>query len=297
MWGGVSCSNVELLDFVINKLVVNKNDTYEFYKKTRIEPQLFSGIDFKLTKGKINGVKYYNLKEVKYKNTKFKNVILYVHGGAFERLYPIQKEVEFIKKVYKGLDDKKDIYFINYKGVKYPEQNNELEKMLDFLHKNYEKVILIGDSSGANLITSSQLYRIDNNKKLAYKLILLSPFLDLSNRVKSRIINFEKDIYLAKTRYMDSMIDNKYSTDIFNPYVSPVYADFNDFPNTLIQVGDIELLLDDSLIVCKKINKSGGKCKVGVYKGMIHNFQLGKYKYTEKAIKKIIYFINKRIPN
>ena len=58
------------------------------------------------------------------------------------------------------------------------------------------------------------------------------------------------------------------------PLASPLYADLRGLPPLLMQVGDAEVLLDDTLRVAEKAQAAGVDVTVDVYPEMIHIFQL-----------------------
>jgi acetyl esterase/lipase len=58
------------------------------------------------------------------------------------------------------------------------------------------------------------------------------------------------------------------------PLASPLYADLRGLPPLLMQVGDAEVLLDDTLRVAEKAQAAGIDVTVDVYPEMIHIFQL-----------------------
>ena len=60
--------------------------------------------------------------------------------------------------------------------------------------------------------------------------------------------------------------------DLRDPLVSPLYADFAGLPPMLIQVGDAEILLDDSTRVYERAEKAGVDVTLEVNDEMIHVF-------------------------
>jgi hypothetical protein len=62
-------------------------------------------------------------------------------------------------------------------------------------------------------------------------------------------------------------------TDPSNPLASPVFGDYRGIPPLLIQVGEHEMLLDDSIRVAKKAQADGISAKLEVWPGMFHVFQ------------------------
>ena len=138
-----------------------------------------------------------------------------------------------------------------------------------------EQIILAGDSAGGGLAFALTMYLRDNNKPLPCGIIAMSPWTDLSASGESYDSNFEKDAMFGKTR--ESIIYvNGYpgEEDKTNPYISPMFGEFHDFPPVLIQVGSTEMLLSDALITAEKLQKAGCKVRLSVYEDMFHVFQM-----------------------
>ena len=55
-----------------------------------------------------------------------------------------------------------------------------------------------------------------------------------------------------------------------NPLISPVFADLYDLPPMLIQVGDQEMLLDDSITFAEKAKAAGVDVTLDVWEDMFH---------------------------
>ena len=229
-----------------------------------------------------------------YKKKDSKNVLVYVHGGAFYIRTVNSFYYTMNEKILENCPKDYEIILLDYKGLKYPEQNKELENVLDYVQKRYDRIVLMGDSSGGNLILSQILKRRDEHKKLPDGLVLLSPWTDLTNTVKSRKDNFTKDVLFGKT-YPKLLLNNPYIEDVkdkTNPYISPVYGDYHNFPKTLIQCGSTELLLDDSRIVYENMKENKVDAKLEIYDNMVHVFQLfGIFDRTDEALKNVSKFL------
>ncbi|WP_068268983.1 alpha/beta hydrolase fold domain-containing protein [Caviibacter abscessus] len=239
---------------------------------SKIQKKRSTNKDLTLTEKEYKGSKYYE-----YKKENSDNVVILVHGGAF-KLPLHQLYVKVMESVYNNSNKKYEMLLLDYKTeVKYPSQSLELEKILEYAYSKYKKVILMGDSSGGNVILSAIQKQRDENKKLPDGLILLSPWADPSNRVESRVTNFFKDVLFGNEDYPKELLRNKYLSEVKNldnPYVSPVFGVYNNFPKTLIQVGENEVLFDDSKIIYEKMKKVNVDVKFTVYKKMFHVFQL-----------------------
>ena len=58
-----------------------------------------------------------------------------------------------------------------------------------------------------------------------------------------------------------------------NPLISPLFADLSGLPPTLIQVGNDEILLDDSTRLAAKLTAAGVEARLEVWDEMWHVFQ------------------------
>lgn len=83
----------------------------------------------------------------------------------------------------------------------------------------------------------------------------------------------------------------KYSVDLKDPMISPIYGSFADFPPTYIQVGENEILLSDSTMLHRKMIKENVSVKIDVFKGMWHVFQMSPLKTAYDAMEKNAEFI------
>jgi acetyl esterase/lipase len=59
-----------------------------------------------------------------------------------------------------------------------------------------------------------------------------------------------------------------------NPCASPLYGRFDDLPPLLIQAGETEVLLDDSVRVAEKARAAGVIVDLEVWRNVPHCFQL-----------------------
>ena len=181
-----------------------------------------------------------------------------------------------------------------------------------------EGVYIIKIENPSNIEYNS-LYKLENNSEKD-----LEESLENQNTIKNTILNFGKNMEyptvigkksddepVSLSRYIgiddikDSIITNnkgdvvfmyskfllggkKNEKDITKPYISPVYGVYNDFPRTLIQVGDHEVLLDDSKIIYEKMKKAGVDVRIDVYDRMFHVFQILPFLEESKQSYKII---------
>lgn len=154
-----------------------------------------------------------------------------------------------------------------------------------------ENIILAGDSAGGNLCLVLSLLIKQHHMSLPRGIILFSPWTDMTASGKS---------YHAK-ELLDPVLNNAYiqkakecylqAAPITSPLVSPVFGDFSDFPPTYIQVGENEILLDDSKMLYRQLLKYNVYAKLDVFPGLWHVFQMSPIKASKVAMDKVYHFI------
>jgi acetyl esterase/lipase len=104
--------------------------------------------------------------------------------------------------------------------------------------------------------------------------VLLSPWTDLAVTGKSIVTNDAADP-LFFGRWV-APIARHYlgDTPATDPLVSPVYADLTGLPPLLIQVGDTEVLLDDSRRVAENATRAGVTAMLRIWPGVPHGWQI-----------------------
>jgi monoterpene epsilon-lactone hydrolase len=207
--------------------------------------------------------------------------ILYIHGGAF----CMSKTGTYRGLLYRLAKKTNSVIFaVDYKRspeYKYPIPLEDclisymylLEKL-----KDPSKIIIAGDSAGGNLVINLVARLITNDFVIPSKIILLSPWVDLTDYgrntswKKNHIYDFiRKD--LAKhfsIEYIDPSINTLRD-------VSPIFIQdeiLKKFPPTLIEFGECEVLHDQILEFCEKLEKLNVDIKYNCHIDMIHVFPL-----------------------
>lgn len=207
-----------------------------------------------------------------------KKIILQLHGGGYEISLPYNN-LYFAKK-YASLLKDREVLTINYRVApedKFPAALEDAVKAYKYLLENeYEpnNIIIAGDSAGGGLAIATVMYLRDNNIKLPKAVITMSAWTDLTCSLNSFKNNYKKDpVFGNSTQSIIHTSTYAEGMDKKNPYISPLFGSFKDFPNMLMQVGTHEMLLDDTIEVAKKAKKAGVNVKISVYKGMFHIFQ------------------------
>ena len=207
------------------------------------------------------------------------DVILQLHGGGY--VGAMRNAYRSFAGLYSEVSRGNAVLTIDYRVAPedpYPAALEDALCAYKWLLKNgYDGryIIIGGDSAGGGLAMALCMYLKDHHIELPKAIIAMSPWTDLTASGESYKTNYEIDPLFGNT--MDSLIFNKDyvgDADETDPYISPLYGDFTDFPPMLIQVGTYEMLLSDSTSVAKKALSAGVDVKLSVYEGMFHVFQM-----------------------
>jgi monoterpene epsilon-lactone hydrolase len=135
-------------------------------------------------------------------------------------------------------------------------------------------VALAGDSAGGGLALALLVAARDAGEPLPAAAMLFSPWTDLAATGNSIIDNNEIDplffgtwVGLTARHYLGD-------TPATHPLVSPLYADLTGLPPLLIQVGDSEVLLDDSRRVTEIARRAGVEATLQIFPSVPHGWQV-----------------------
>lgn len=137
-----------------------------------------------------------------------------------------------------------------------------------------KKTVICGDSAGGNLALSAVLRLQDLGVPAPNAVVSISPAVDFTASSPSIKTRADRDpiihpaIFEALQKlYLPS------GQDIRDPYLSPLFGDLSQFPPLLLQVGDAEVLLDESTRMAEKAKLQGCDVSLEVWDEMPHVFQ------------------------
>ena len=131
-------------------------------------------------------------------------------------------------------------------------------------------IVISGDSAGGGLALAVILSLRENGEPLPVGAICFSPWTDLTFAGESHITNARSDVVNTKNVLQEWASAYTEQTNLRNPLVSPVFANFHGLPPLFIQVNDDELLLDDARLLAKKARADGVDVTLKVWHGMWH---------------------------
>ena len=202
-----------------------------------------------------------------------RNAILYLHGGGYcigstSSHRPI---IERLCADFGGV-----VYSLDYRLA--PEYNFPVP-LIDsttayqwLLSEGYSssELAIVGDSAGGGLTLSTLINLREEGIPLPSSGVLISPWLDLSSSGNS----------ITKNESIDPIINKETLNSFAYKYLngalptthlaSPLFAELNDLPPILLQVGDMEMLFDDSIRLKEKAADYNIQVELKIWKKMVH---------------------------
>ena len=259
----------------------------------------------KMTEPEWRVPEFYNLRVIEEKNCRLellecdlKNerlVLLQLHGGGY--IGGMRNAYRSFAGLYSELGRGMSVLTVDYRVAPehpYPAAAEDAMKAWNYLMLlgyGARDVIITGDSAGGNLALSLVLKLKEQERLFPRGIVLMSPWTDLTGEGKTFQTKAELDPVLDK-EYIDRMT-RAYAPDrdLTDPYISPLFGNFHGFPPVYIQVGENEILLDDSLRLYKNLIKAGVAAHIDRFPGMWHVFQMSPFKKASEAMDKNAEFI------
>lgn len=219
-------------------------------------------------------------------------IILFIHGGGFS-IGSVESRRKMFMEILKesGLNG----YSVDYgqwPEAKHPQglldSVNAYKYLLDRGYKT-ENIYMFGESAGAMLVLTSNLYLKDKGFELPAKTCVFSPVAGQNIDLPSHSERDARDPMIT----IEHVVPYYEGSDFNSPYVSPAYGDFTGFPKLYIHVGTEEVLYDDAALIYEKCKEAKVDVKFKAWEGLFHVFPLFPSPETDIAIKDIAdYFKN-----
>ncbi|MEG0813882.1 MAG: alpha/beta hydrolase [Clostridium sp.] len=223
---------------------------------------------------------HFTMEYLRPENAVTGRVVLQLHGGGY--IGPMKNIYRRFAVKYSKLSYGADVLSPDYRVAPehpFPAALDDVVAAYQWLleEKKYrpDHIVVAGDSAGGSLTLALCLYLKDHNIPLPAGIITMSPWTDVTLSGESYHTNYEIDPLFGNSKenmlYQCSYIGD---ADVKNPYLSPLFGNYTNFPPMLMQVGSYEVLLSDTQSVAKKARQAGVKVRMSVYEGMFHVFQM-----------------------
>lgn len=201
-------------------------------------------------------------------------VILYLHGGAY-----VIGSAKGYAPVAAGLAAAAgfDLFIPDYRlapEAPYPAACDDVLSCYEtLLHQNGVHVSVAGDSAGGGLVMALLLNARKRGLPQPSAAVLWSPWLDLECEGASYAVNADLDPTLNLEGLLDCVKHYVGAQVPHDECLHPLDAYLGGLAPLLLQVGSIEVLLDDSLQLAQRAIAHGVHCQLEVWPGMPHVWQ------------------------
>jgi monoterpene epsilon-lactone hydrolase len=203
--------------------------------------------------------------------------ILYLHGGGYFAMSP-QTHRSLTSRL--AAASRAPLFALDYRLAPEHPFPAALEDALAAWHALIaagtppSRIIVAGDSAGGGLALALLVALRDAGDELPAAAVLFSPWTDLAATGRSIVENDQADPLFFGSWVASAARHYLGNAPATNPLVSPVYADLTGLPPLLIQVGDSEVLLDDSRRVAENAKRSGVETILQIWPGVPHGWQI-----------------------
>lgn len=186
-------------------------------------------------------------------------ILLYFHGGGFIAGLPETSHRDYLWRVAEETGC--CLWAVGYRKL----PDNPFPAALDDAYQVYRhlleehpscNVCVAGDSAGGGLALSLVLKIKDEGMTLPAAVAAFSPWSDLTCSGESLVGNRQSEVMIPD--HLLALLAGEYAGKnlLTDPYISPLFGDFNGFPPSMMMVSDAEVLLDDSLRVADSMREA-----------------------------------------
>jgi acetyl esterase/lipase len=160
-----------------------------------------------------------------------------------------------------------------------------------------KSIVVAGDGSGGGLAFAVLLAARNAGLAMPAAVVAMSPWADLSLCGMSVLTNRDSDAALTWELLFLSARQYLRKTNPSDPYASPAYANFRDFPPVMVHAGSLEMLKDDASRIGDRAADAGTPVSVEIYDHMQHVFQANPYVPEARvSLQRLGQFIRTRTP-
>ena len=159
-----------------------------------------------------------------------------------------------------------------------------------------QSIVLGGNGAGGGLAFSVLLAIRNAGLAMPAACVAMSPWADLSLSGWSVLQNAKTDTAQSWELLFVSARHYLKRANPSDPYASPVFASFKDFPPIMVHAGSLEMLKDDASRLGDRAADAGVPVSVEIYDGMQHVFQANPVPEARISLQRLGQFIRSRTP-
>lgn len=203
-------------------------------------------------------------------------VILYLHGGGFITGSPETHRGLVARLCDNGYARAFSVAYRLAPEYLFPAGlRDAMDAYRALLHKGVEpaSIVLAGDDAGGGLAFAALVAIRNGGMPMPAACVAMSPWVDMTLSGWSVLTNARNDVALSWDLLFLTARHYLKKQSPADPYASPIYANFRDFPPLMIHAGGHEILKDDASRLGDKAAEANVPISVEVYDGMQHVFQ------------------------
>lgn len=175
----------------------------------------------------------------------------------------------------------------------YPAAQQDMMRVYLEMLRQYgaERLVLAGESAGGNQALGLMQRAREESVELPRCAVLLSPWIDLTNRGDSHGINDTRDMTLNNAWVDAAAKMHAAGTPLDDPGISPLFGDMFDLPPCIVTAGSRDLLLSQSLRLAQNLRAAGVSCDLRIWEGLWHVFEYYLMPEAEQSILEVSDFV------
>lgn len=224
-------------------------------------------------------------------------VYMHIHGGGF-MLGGADQQDEYLAEISKAC--RVAVVSAGYRLAPenaYPAAPDDCEAVALWLAKNSraefgtDRLVIGGESAGANLSVVTLLRMRNRHGFRGFRAAALT-YGGYDMSMTPSVRRWGERYLILNTKIIKWFHENYVQgANVFDPDISPLYADLSGMPPALFTIGTLDPLMDDSLFMHARWLAAGNRSELAVYPGGIHVFNFFPIKLAEKANTRINDFI------
>ncbi|MEO8185190.1 MAG: alpha/beta hydrolase [Deltaproteobacteria bacterium] len=204
------------------------------------------------------------------------NVVLYIHGGGLIAGSSVTHR-EYASRLVKRIGRR--VLLVDYRLAPehpFPAALDDVRAVYTALiaRMRAEDISFGGESSGAGLGLAALIQLRDDGLALPAGAFFISGHFDMTLSGDSMASRRQVDPFTSRESLERAVRWYTNGADCKLPLLSPVFAELSTLPPILLQVGDDEILLSDSVRVAERISRAGGRVELRVWDAMWHNWPM-----------------------
>lgn len=225
-------------------------------------------------------------------------VLVYIHGGAFT-LFSARSTLNCSAPMCHSTGLR--TIAVDYTNSPQADWNTIQEQVISvfkaLLSEGYSmgNIYLFGDSAGGGIAANSVIRLRDSNMGMPSAVVLMSPWIDLTERGDTFHTLADSDPVLVYNPMLKNCAE-AYADglELNDPKVSAINADFSKgFPPVLITEGTKCIFLSSSVLFDRTLKYAGLESELDLYEGMWHVFQQHDIPESRISLKKCAEFFEK----